>query len=100
MAPFPHDEEHHGTVTRRDDPAHVLLTSGHVSVSKVHKDGCYICEDPEFSAMGLPLCQPCPVCTEKNENDGGHIPADDEECDYCDYNAYEAWEAKQDDSAT
>lgn len=42
----------------------------------VHKEGCYICEDPEFAQMGLPLCRRCPWCK-------GHVPADDSRCDSC-----------------
>jgi hypothetical protein len=44
--------------------------------SVVHRDGCYICRDPEFAVMGLPLCRKCPRCA-------GHIAADDEVCDDC-----------------
>jgi hypothetical protein len=65
------------------DPAYFLLEQGRQdpskrSVKKVHRDGCYICEDEEFSLMGLPLCSPCPKC-------GGHVPADDSRCDDCGY---------------
>jgi hypothetical protein len=71
------------------DPAYFLLTTGHVSEKTVHRDGCYICEDPEFAQMGLPLCQKCPACPD------GHIPADDADCDRCGYDAQEAWEKEQ-----
>ena len=73
-----------------DDPAYWMLSGGSSSTKTVHKDGCYICEDPEFAQMGLPLCTKCPKC-------GGHVPADDEECDTatCDYNARVAWEEAQ-----
>lgn len=64
------------TVTQPDDPAYSLLHDSYTSESKVYRKGCYICEDPEFAQMGLPLCRPCPKC-------GGHIAADDGECDDC-----------------
>jgi hypothetical protein len=50
----------------------------------VFREGCYICEDPEFSLMGLPLCRKCEAC-ELSDCTKGHIPADDEECDCCGY---------------
>jgi len=39
-------------------------------------DGCYICQDPEFALMGMPLCRKCPAC-------GGHVQADDTVCWQC-----------------
>lgn len=64
---------------RKDDPAYWLLERGvkdpsKRSVSTVYNNGCYICRDPEFALMGLPLCYPCVVC-------GEHVPADDCICD-------------------
>jgi hypothetical protein len=60
-----------------DDPAMHLLLDEYVSaVADVHRDSCYICRDPEFAQMGMPLCRPCPEC-------GGHVPADDSVCDDC-----------------
>lgn len=76
------------------DPAYFLLRDGVRSVPKVYDDSCYICRDPEFAAMGLPLCQPCPECQAAGRGDG-HIAADDEVCDYCNYNARIAWEQEQ-----
>jgi len=93
------------------DPAHWMLFAGHQSIPVVHREGCYICEDPEFAAMGLPLCSPCPncvrqmeICTACSGRGGmadntpctdclatgiigtlGHIAADDESCDECEY---------------
>jgi len=61
-----------------DDPASWMLHDGVETTPVVHRQGCYICEDPEFSQMGLPLCRKCPKC-------GGHIPADDTACDDCGY---------------
>jgi hypothetical protein len=62
---------------------------------EVHRDGCYICEDPEFRLMGLPLCKACPQCSAEGNNVLGHIAADDEECDDCGYNLREHYEAEQ-----
>jgi hypothetical protein len=44
------------------DGAFWMLFDGKTSVQVVHRPGCYICEDPEFAAMGLPLCRACPEC--------------------------------------
>lgn len=82
------------TVTQPDDPAMVLLSDPNVfSTPKVHRRGCYICEDPEFAAMGLPLCRPCPEC-------GGHIAADDEVCDDCGLSDRDVWEWETDPTTT
>lgn len=80
-----------GPWTRLDDPAHVLLTDGHTSSTTVHDANCYICNDPEFAQMGLPLCRKCPACKEAGRG-LGHIPADDEQCTACGYNEREAYE--------
>lgn len=73
------------TVTQPDDPAYKLLQDDYTSTPVVHKTGCYICEDPEFAQMGLPLCRKCSKC-------GGHIPADDCVCDDCGYDEMEEYE--------
>lgn len=62
-----------------DDPAYWLLERGLKDPSKrstttVYNPSCYICQDPEFALMGLPLCYPCSIC-------GAHVPADDSVCD-------------------
>ena len=64
---------------RKDDPAYWLLERGLKDPSKrstttVYNPNCYICRDPEFALMGMPLCYPCKVC-------GAHVPADDTTCD-------------------
>lgn len=64
------------TVTRKDDPAYALLQDDVTSTPVVHRQGCYICEDPEFAQMGLPLCRRCQSC-------GGHVAADSTVCDEC-----------------
>lgn len=76
-----------------NDPAITLLLEGRRDPSKrstpvIHQKGCYICEDPDFALMGLPLCYRCDTC-------GGHVPADDEVCTDCGANQRDLWEAKQ-----
>lgn len=39
----------------------------------VYSDTCYICNDPDFERMNLPLCRPCDVC-------GAHVAADETIC--------------------
>ena len=46
------------------------------STPTIYREGCYICDDPDFSRMGLPLCFACRFC-------GGHVAADDDKCDDC-----------------
>lgn len=82
------------TVTRSDDPAFALLEDDHTSTPVVHRTTCYICEDPEFARMGLPLCRPCSEC-QKAGRGNGHIAADDCVCDDCGFNEMEAWEEEQ-----
>lgn len=66
------------TRTTEDDPAYVLLVDEHVTTPdlSVYREDCYICIDPEYAQMGLSLCRPCKFC-------GGHVSADDSECDDC-----------------
>ena len=64
---------------KKSDPAYWLLEEGlsgkrKIKKSEVFNENCYICRDPEFALMGLPLCYPCPIC-------GAHVPADDCTCD-------------------
>lgn len=75
---------------KSSDPAAWMLTDGHTSTPVVHKQGCPICEDPEYAQMGLPLCRRCPVC-------GGHIAADDTVCDDCGLDDMSFWEAVRED---
>jgi len=64
------------------DPAFWMLLDGKTSTAVVYLKGCYICEDPEFAQMGLPLCRPCPECL-RAQRSMGHVPADDDTCDEC-----------------
>lgn len=79
-----------------DDPAAWMLQRGIDEaegrrentgwVTKTHPEiynpNCYICRDPEFALMGLPVCKPCPIC-------GAHWAADDGVCDEgCDVMGY------------
>ncbi len=73
-----------GPRTTPDDPAYPLLLDDVVSVRRVHDPACYICMDPEFSQMGLPLCRPCPACRKAGRGDG-HIAADDSVCSACEF---------------
>jgi hypothetical protein len=100
----------HSVASKPNDPAFILLLDGKTSTPVVHRDGCYICEDPEFAAMGLPLCFKCPACVRKEKCGAcqgagglpdstactdcmgtgrvgslGHIAADDDTCDECGY---------------
>ena len=77
--------------TSENDPAFWLLERGikdptQRSKPTVHKDGCYICDDPEYSLMGLPLCQPCSACVAAGRG-WGHVPADDSVCSECGHDA-------------
>lgn len=72
----------------KNDPAYWMLEEGRAKVesgegiktSPVYNHSCYICRDPEFALMGLPLCYPCSH-TEDGVVCGAHTPADDIECD-------------------
>ena len=70
---------------RKDDPAYWMLHDGVETKPVVHSDTCYICRDPEFAQMGLPLCRRCPACN-------GHIAADDTVCDSCGLDDHHFWE--------
>jgi hypothetical protein len=64
---------------KTSDPAYWMLEEGlsgkrKIKVSPVYNETCYICNDPEFALMGLPLCYSCYLC-------GGHVAADDMICD-------------------
>ena len=58
-----------------DDPAYWMLTDGFETKPnlEIYNKDCYICNDPEFAQMGLPLCFPCLIC-------GEHVAADDYIC--------------------
>jgi hypothetical protein len=77
------------TVTKPTDPAYWLLTEDnqHHSIPNldIFREGCYICRDPEFAQMGLPLCKPCEACKV------GHVAADDTICDECGADAQELY---------
>jgi hypothetical protein len=74
------------------DPAYWMLEEGlsgmrAIKKSEVYNSDCYICNDPEFALMGLPLCYPCVIC-------GTHTPADDCVCDNG-HDQMEYWEQQQ-----
>jgi hypothetical protein len=69
--------------THPGDPAYAMLIDPNIySTPVIFRSGCYICEDPEFAQLGMPLCQPCCNCKD------GHVPADQGECDDCEH---ECW---------
>ena len=72
-----YDDEGH-TITQSSDPAFALLQDSFTTtpIEGLYRESCYICTDPEFAQMGLPLCYACPIC-------GGHVAADDTVCDDC-----------------
>jgi hypothetical protein len=59
---------------KNDDPAYWMLKDDFNSTPSAYNLKCYICRDPEYAQMGLPLCYPCYKC-------GAHVPADDCICD-------------------
>ena len=77
-----------------DDPAYFMLQRGIDEVEgrrpntgwvtqthpEIYSESCYICRDPEFALMGLPVCKPCPVLID-GQPCGAHWAADDAECD-------------------
>ena len=80
------------TVTKPDDPARVLFFVSVPSTTDAPtKKDCYICNDSEFSRMGLPLCRKCPVC-------GGHVAADDTVCDECGVDDHAFYQAESEDA--
>jgi hypothetical protein len=83
------------THTHPSDPAYDLLTDDFTSTPEpgVFDEHCYICTDPEFAQMGLPLCRPCPIC--QLTGIPGHVPADDSLCTLCGADEY-AWRAEHD----
>lgn len=101
----------HSVAMNPSDPAFRLLLDDFRSVPVVHRESCYICRDPEYAAMGMPLCSPCPGCLRSQRmcteclgagtrpggelcmhcrgagafGSMGHIAADDVTCDECGY---------------
>lgn len=73
---------------KTNDPAYWMLAEGRAKVesgegiakTSSFNSSCYICRDPEFALMGLPLCYPCTHSTDGVQC-GAHTPADDVECD-------------------
>lgn len=71
------------TQMKPSDPAYKLLKDGHTTTPTVYDKNCYICTDPEFAQMGMPLCFGCKKC-------GAHIAADDGPvCEKCGYDHQE-----------
>lgn len=78
------------TQMKTDDPAYWMLSTENVTSTSAYDPMCYICRDPEFAQMGLPLCYPCPSCQKNGKT--GHVPADDVECTECGANLQEYYE--------
>lgn len=76
-----------------------LMSDDFTSKPVVYKSNCYICRDPEFAQMGLPLCRPCRKCIESGdiERGDGHIPADDTVCTVCEYDEMEDYDGTSSD---
>lgn len=66
-----------------NDPARWMLHDEFTSTPVVYRHSCYICRDPEFAQMGLPLCRVCQRCPD------GHVPADDIVCTDCGVDEWE-----------
>jgi hypothetical protein len=82
LAAGAHEAGNASVAANPNDKAFWMLFDGHTSTPVVYLKGCYICDDPEFARMGLPLCRACPECI-RAERGLGHVPADDDECDEC-----------------
>ena len=61
-----------------EEPDFIL---GGVEKALVYSQACYICNDPEFAQMGLPLCYACVKCK-------GHVAADDSRCSNCGFDNF------------
>ena len=68
-----------------DDPAYWMLKDEHVSIPQIFRPDCYICTDPEFALIGVPLCRRCTFCD-------GHIAGDDTVCSDCGRDDREAFD--------
>lgn len=64
----------------------MLYDDDYTTSTDVYDPRCYICRDPDFAKMGLPLCRRCPKCVkESGGKELGHIAADDTVCTVCGY---------------
>lgn len=70
-SPLTKDPLTHGEAFLFNNPSHQSEPD-----PDVYRSSCYICNDPDFAQMGLPLCGPCRFCK-------GHVAADDSVCDDC-----------------
>lgn len=66
---------------KSSDPAYWMLSSPYFTIPTVYDERCYICRDPEFAQMGMPLCYACKSC-------GGHVAADDPICEACGHECF------------
>lgn len=71
-----------------------LYNDDYTTSTTVYDEDCYICRDPDFARMGLPLCRECDQC--KQEGRGlGHVAADDVICSVCGWDSYAAYMEEQ-----
>lgn len=71
-----------------------LYNDDKTTSTTVYDQNCYICRDPDFARMGLPLCRECDDC-KANGRGLGHVPADDVECTVCGFDSYAAYLEEQ-----
>lgn len=80
------------------DSERILYNDPNVRSTKpegVYDEHCYICRDPDYARMGMPLCYACPKCTLQNDGvPSGHVAADDTVCTVCGYDMYDDEEAE------
>lgn len=88
--PLPSDDPAKWMLDRGVQEEFILANGGEIppdqrwitpTYDEIYKQSCYICTDPEFALMGLPVCKPCPVILDNGEPCGVHWAADDSECD-------------------
>ncbi len=75
----------------------MLLLDDYTSSSSAERaTACYICRDPHFAQMGLPLCYSCDECSQRGTpRRPGHVPADDTICTICGTDALDTPEYQQ-----
>jgi hypothetical protein len=76
----------------------ILYNDSHTSSTTVYDASCYICTDPDFARMGLPLCWECEEC-KKAGRGLGHVAADDVECTVCGWDSYAVYMEEQENEA-
>jgi hypothetical protein len=75
-----------------------LYNDDYTSSTTVYDETCYICRDPDFARMGLPLCRACDEC-KKAGRGLGHVAADDVKCTVCGWDSYAVYMEEQENEA-